>query len=172
MSAAGSITITADDGSNHTGTASVPVSAGSLAMVTVSGPSSIDAGGNATFTANCFDAESNSLGVQTATWSISSGAGGSWSGNIYTSANAGFWIITATYNGLSNSVELTVNPAELTHFTFNTVATQTAGTTFNITITALDAYGNTVTEYNGTPTLSVSIGTITPTITEVFSSGV
>ena len=76
LSAAGSITITANDGSGHTGTASVTVNAGALATVSVSGPASVTAGGTATFTATGFDAEGNSLGVETASWSITSGAGG------------------------------------------------------------------------------------------------
>jgi hypothetical protein len=55
----------------------------------------------------------------------------------------------------------------LNHFVFNTISTQTAGTAFRITITAKDAYGNTVTSYASSVGFSAStgIGTITPTST-------
>ena len=89
LTAAGSITVTANDGSGHTGTAPLTVNAGALASVIVSGPASVTAGGTATFTATGFDAQGNSLGVQTASWSITSGAAGSWSSNVYTSHTAG-----------------------------------------------------------------------------------
>ncbi len=51
--------------------------------------------------------------------------------------------------------------------------TKSAGTSFNITITALDADGNTVTSYTGTPTLTYSAGSINPTTTTGgFTDGV
>ncbi len=43
---------------------------------------------------------------------------------------------------------------------------------FSITITAKASNGNTLTSYTGRPTLSVSTGTISPTVTGAFSSGV
>src|SRR5208282_2717030 len=88
------------------GTASLTVNPGALATVSVSGPASVTAGGTATFTATGYDAEGNSLGVQTATWSISSGAGGSWSGNVYTSHTAGSWTVTGTVSGVHGTASL------------------------------------------------------------------
>ncbi len=41
-------------------------------------------------------------------WSITSGAGGSWTSGNYTSDNMGNWAVTATYNGLQNFSNLTV----------------------------------------------------------------
>jgi len=58
------------------------------------------------------------------------------------------------------------------HFEFNTIPNQTAGIPFNITITAKDQYGNTYTGFNGSVTLSVNKGTITPTTTINFVNGV
>ncbi len=72
--------------------------------------------------------------------------------------------------GTSNSFD--VNAGSLHHFTFNTIANQTAGVAFSITITAKDQYNNTVTSYTGSNTLSDSSGTISPTSTGAFSSGV
>ena len=61
--------------------------------------------------------------------------------------------------GSYTSNPVTVNSAQtislmyygpLDHFAFNTITTpQTAGTTFSITITAMDAYGNVVANYAG-----------------------
>ena len=66
-----------------------------------------------------------------------------------------------------------MTPASLKNFVFNTVASQTAGIAFSITITAKDAYGNTVTSYSSSPALSYSAGAITPTsATGGFSNGI
>ncbi len=66
----------------------------------------------------------------------------------------------------------TITHAALDHFIFDTIPARIEGTAFDITITALDTYGNTVTSYTGTNSLSDSTGTITPASTGAFSSGV
>ena len=59
------------------------------------------------------------------------------------------------------------------HFDFDTISSpQTVGSPFTITIKAKDQYGNTVTSYAGTNTLIDSTGTISPTSTATFRSGV
>lgn len=76
--------------------------------------------------------------------------------------------ITGTQTGI------TVNPAALDHFSFSNISTQTVGTAFNVTITAADAYGNTVTSYTGRPDnnmLSCSVGYIIPPNIGMFSAG-
>ena len=56
-------------------------------------------------------------------------------------------------------------------FTFAAISSpQTAGSSFNVTITATES-GVTFTGYTGTPTLSVSTGTISPTVTPAFVKG-
>ena len=60
----------------------------------------------------------------------------------------------------------------LDHFEFNTIPNQTSGTPFNITITAIDQYGDTYTNFNSAVTLSVNKGSITPTTTSNFINGV
>ncbi len=135
--------------------------------------SSVTAGLSETYSATASDAYGNSWDVTSSTtWSISSGAGGSWSSNVYTSATTGSWTITGTYASTAYTTGLTVNPAGLDHFIFSTVATQTAGAAFSITVTAKDAYGNTITSYSGTPSLTYSAGTINPTAMTAFVSGV
>ena len=65
----------------------------------------------------------------------------------------------------------TVVVGVLDHFNFATIGTQVLSQAFTITITAVDASGNTITSYIGTNTLSSSLGTITPTSTAAFASG-
>ena len=72
----------------------------------------------------------------------------------------------------SSAVSITVNTSPLAHFVFASLGVQTAGTSFSIKITAQNALGNTITNYVGTNTLNVSIGTISPTITGNFVNGV
>jgi hypothetical protein len=79
----------------------------------------------------------------------------------------------SNYNGATGDALSVVSDfAPLNHFVFSTVGTQVAGTSFNIIITAKDASNNTLTNYVGTNTLNISTGTISPTITGIFSSGV
>ncbi len=63
--------------------------------------------------------------------------------------------LTATQGSLTgSSASFTVNPAGAAAFTLSTPATQTAGTPFNDTITAVDGYGNTATSYSGSQTIT------------------
>ena len=82
---------------------------------------SITAKSSQTYSATAFDAFGNSWGI-TATYGIDAGAGGSWSGNIYTSANAGVWTVTGTYATKTATAQLTVNAATAVS---NTQASQT-----------------------------------------------
>ena len=71
---------------------------------------SITAGASQAYTAEAFDQYNNSLGYVTAdtSFSIESGAGGSWSDNVYTSEKAGTWTVTGTYVDESDTATLTV----------------------------------------------------------------
>jgi len=169
-------TLTLTDGTVSVTSSPITVNAGSLDHIVVSPASStVTAGGTETYTAEAFDAYGNSLGDVTSStsWSIQSGAGGSWAANVYTSEKAGTWTVTGTYSDKSDTATLTVDAASLDHFTFDSISSpQTAGSAFTITITAKDQYENTVTSYAGTNTLSDTTGTITPTSTGPFTSGV
>jgi hypothetical protein len=72
--------------------------------------------------------------------------------------------ITVTDGTLSNGsgVSVTVGPATASSFTVPTPSTQNAGTAFNETLTALDAYGNTATGYAGSKTIVFSGPAISP----------
>lgn len=63
-----------------------------------------------------------------------------------------------TTDGLTGvaSGNILVNPAAASTFTIPTPATQAAGTAFNVTVTAFDAYGNTATGYTGAKTITFS----------------
>ena len=181
----GSVTVTTagsnvmlgvNDGSGHTGTSNsftVSHASGASSVTITPVGSSVTAGASKTYSATATDTYGNTWDVTSSTtWSISSGAGGSWSSNVYTSEKAGLWTVTGTYASTIYTTDLTVNPASLDHFVFNTVATQTAASSFSITVTAKDAYGNTVTSYTGTPSLTYSAGSISPATMTAFVSGV
>ncbi len=80
----------------------------------------------------------------------------------------------------SNDVPITPIPSTptptpiptLDHFVFSPVSTQSVGVPFSITVTAVDASGNTLTSYTGTPTLTYSAGPITPNAMGAFVGGV
>jgi hypothetical protein len=65
-------------------------------------------------------------------------------------------LVTVTDGTLSNGtgLSLTVVPGSTSAFSLPTPATQTAGTSFNETITALDQFGNTTPSYTGGHTVS------------------
>jgi len=98
---------------------------------------------------------------------------GVWNGNIQiTKAHSNNKIMVTAQDKSGTSNEFTVYPNILDHFNFQTISSpQIAGALFSITITAKDAYSNTVTTFNGTATLSDNTGSIAPTSTTAFSSG-
>ncbi len=57
---------------------------------------------------------------------------------------------------LKGTASLVVVAAAAKSFTLATIAEQTAGTAFNVTVTAIDQYGNTATSYTATKTLAWS----------------
>ncbi len=178
LETAGSQSITATDkatGSTAGSETGITVNhAAAVANVVISpADSSVTAGVSKTFSATASDLYGNSWDVTSSTnWNISSSAGGSWTSNVYASATAGYWTVTGTYASAAYTTGLTVNPAALDHFVFNTVATQTAGSAFSITVRAEDTSGNTVTGYSGLPSLTVSSGSISPDTVSAFVGGV
>ena len=177
LETAGTQSITATDtvtSSIYGSQIGITVNAGTVASVAISpANSAVTAGSSVTYSAKASDAYGNTWDVtSSSTWGINSGAGGSWSSNVYTSSSAGTWTVTCIYSSWSYTTGLTVNPAGLDHFVFNTVGTQTAGTAFSITVTAKDAYGNTATGYTGKPSLTYSAGSISPGTMNAFISGV
>jgi hypothetical protein len=70
--------------------------------------------------------------------------------------------LMATAGSLKGSSAITVNPAAAAKLAVSSPSAVTAGTSFNVTVTAQDAYGNTVTGFNGIVTLSCTDGQSAP----------
>jgi hypothetical protein len=119
---------------------------------------------------------SNILNISTGTISpdnTGNFSNGVWTGSVtLTTAGSGLTLFT-TGSGMSGTSNIfTVDSAALDHFTFSTISSQTAGSTFSITVTVEDMYGNNVTDYTGTPSLTYSAGSISPSTMNAFVNGV
>src|SRR5204863_3353336 len=92
-----------------------------------------------------------------------------------TVTQSGSRTITVTRTGGSetgSSGAFTVNAGTVDHFLVANPGTQTAGTAFSLTITAKDVNNNTVTSFAGSVSIAVDSGTVTPTVSGSFVSGV
>ena len=131
----------------------------------------VDTQGSTVTVYNATNALNVSTGAISPT-SVSSFKKGVWTGQVtLTKAASGVTISTSGSNKSGTSNTFKVNAGALDHFVFSNISTQTAGTSFSITITAEDAYNNTVTSYTRSNTLSDSTGTISPKRTSAFSAG-
>ncbi len=101
-------------------------------------------------------------------WSIDGDAGGYWDRDVYISEFAGNWTVTGTYEEIEDEGTLNVKSGPPRQFKFDTIDDQTAGESFNITITAFDEYGNLPEDYTGEATLEDDTGTIEPNRTGTF----
>jgi hypothetical protein len=118
----------------------------------------------------------NNLNVSIGTISpTSTGAflNGVWTGSVaVTKAGPGIWLIASGSGMSGTSSSFIVNSGVLDHFTFSAISDQAVGSVFTITVTAQDAFNNTVTDYVGTPSLNVSAGSINPQTMGAFVNGV
>ena len=150
---------------------------------TISSPQT--AGKTFSITITAKDANSNTVTSYTGTNTLTASSGtinptrtsafvaGVWQSSVSLSASgSGITISTSGSSKSGTSKAFTVNPGALDHFDFSNIGTQTVGDVFNITITAKDSNGNSVTSYTGTNTLTASSGTINPANTEKFTAGV
>jgi hypothetical protein len=165
---AGNQTVTATDTvtSSISGTsAAVAVNAAAATQLAVSGPSSATAGTAFTLTVRAVDAFGNTATAYGGTvhFSSSDGAAALPADSTLTSGSstfaallrtAGKQTITATdtitgsITGTSNPIA--VSPAALRHFGISVPSAATAGSAFSVTVTAQDAFNNTVTGYTDT----------------------
>ncbi|MBN2098422.1 MAG: hypothetical protein JW753_02370, partial [Dehalococcoidia bacterium] len=134
-----------------TDNASLTVLAGPLHHIFISPDSSVISAGNSqTYTAQSFDEFDNPIGTvpevtASTSFSIDTGAGGSWAANVYTSQTAGTWIVTGTYSGFTDTAILTVNAGAIDHYVVTSDSyTQEVSIPFTVTLTAYDAVGNLV----------------------------
>ncbi len=98
---------------------------------------------------------------------------GEWTGNVMITKSWASNRISITYGSKSGtSNEFNVNAHDLDHFQFEPISSpHIAGQYFNVTITAVDIFGNRVTNFTNTATLSDVTGTIFPASTGNFTSG-
>jgi len=144
--ASGPRTITASFGGvfNYlaaTGTGTLTVSAAAPTSITLTlTPSSLVSGAATT----CTVMGDNGVDYTNAcTYSVQYGAGGLWAANVYTSAKAGTWNVTAVYNALAASAPLTVTAGAATGVTISpTSSAINVGGSQTYVVTATDAAGN------------------------------
>jgi hypothetical protein len=165
--AGGPYTVTASttQGSQPSASFSLTNTPGDATHLTISAPSSATAGSAFSFTVTALDqfnntatgyggtvhfTSSDTSAVLPANSTLSNGVG-TFSATLKTS---GSQTLTTTdtnagsVTGTSNSIA--VSAAAATHFAVSGPASVTAGNAFNLTVTALDAYGNVATGYRGT----------------------
>ncbi len=141
----GSQTITVTDGAVSATTSSISVNHASATQIQIAPKTAtVNTRSNQAYTATAKDYYGNSWDVSTiSSWSITTGAGGSWSANVYTSSQTGTWTVTGTYLGFTDSASLTVNHGLTTSIVISPkTATLTAGASKSFTVNAFDSYGN------------------------------
>ena len=105
----------------------------------------VAAGSSVNYSAIAYDVFGNTLDVSSGVnWAVNNGAGGSWLGNVYSSANVGVWTVTGSSGAYTGSALLNVTRAlgisvSVSPLTANVVA----GSNQTLTATASDIYGNT-----------------------------
>ena len=89
----------------------ITVNHGTISSLTITPASAtVFTGATQSYTSTASDAYGNTWDATNSTsWQISPGAGGSWTQNVYTSANTGTWTVTGTSNGVSGVSQLTVS---------------------------------------------------------------
>jgi hypothetical protein len=91
---------------------------------------------------------------------------------LVSSDTAGSASIVATTDTVSETTVVKFTPAVLDHFVFTPIGNQTIRSPFNITLTAYDTYQNVVTSFTDTVALTDTTGTLSPTMTGNFVSGI
>jgi hypothetical protein len=177
-------TISVNDGAGHTGLSNAfNVSSGVLhhfALAMINSPQTAGTAFSLTLTAQ--DANNNivsgfagTVNLSTTAGTISPATSGAFASGVrmenvaVTQAGTGKTITAddgSSHTGTSNG--FTVNSDALHHIAIGNIGTQTAGTAFNVMLTAQDANNNTVTSFTGTVGLTTNAGTISPTTAVVY----
>jgi streptogramin lyase len=156
-----------------TGSANFVVVAGAADHLTLSGPPSVTAGQPFSITVSVRDAFNNAVPGYTGTVHFTSTDAGARmpADYMFTAADAGTHtfdsviLVTAgnrtlqagdSLRGLNGSIGIVVTPAAANHFVLNASYQVPTGTAFDLTVTALDPFGNTDVNYVGTVHLGSS----------------
>ncbi len=142
------------------------------------GAVSLSVNGTAQVAAQGYDLYNNAISGLTYNWTATIGtlpptgtpvtySAGSTSGNGSITVS-----VTQLGNTKTANISVSVTSLSVDHFTFAVIGNKIAGTPFNVTILAKDAFGNTVSSYAGNGGLSYSAGTISPTNTTDFNNGI
>jgi hypothetical protein len=179
---AGTQTVDVNDtvATSATGSASVDVSAASIDHFDVSAPGTSTAGAAFSVTLTAKDAFDNTITGYTGTVHFVSSDGSATLPSDYTFVGGdngshtftnGVTLVTAgtqtvdvndtVATSATGSASVDVSAAGLDHFDVSAPATATAGNPFSVTVTAQDAFDNTITGYTGTVHFASSDGSAT-----------
>ena len=158
-SVVGAYTVTGTDASK-TGTASLTVTVGALANITLSpSSSSITAGATQTYTSTAFDAFGNTIGSATGATVFSVPSGSCAAAVCTPSTTISTYTVTGNDAGHTATASLTVTAAALANITIAPASSSiTAGTSQAYTATAFDSFGNTIGSATGATVFSVPSG--------------
>jgi hypothetical protein len=124
-----------------------------------SSATNIEAGANATYAVEAYDANGTDLGSVTASTTFAIAPEGSCTAATCTTTLSGAHTVTATYSGKTASANLTVTPAAAARLTVSpSSATIVAGGSETYTAIAIDQYGNTVGDVTASTTFSFNSG--------------
>jgi hypothetical protein len=119
----------------------------------------VAAGAGQLYTAEAFDAHGDSLGDVTSATTFAIDGGGSCTAASCTSTALGDHTVTGSDGAATGTAMLHVSAGAATHLVVAGLASPwTAGDAGSVTVTAKDAYGNTVTDYAGTVHFASSDG--------------
>jgi FKBP-type peptidyl-prolyl cis-trans isomerase 2 len=189
LDTAGNQTVTATDSasSSVTGSATVAVNPGAAIVLRLAAPAASSAGSAFTVTVTVVDAFGNVTPSYSGTVHFTSTDAGSTlpadytfvaaDGGSHTFTNgvtlvtAGSQSIKVAASGMTGATStLAVSPAPASHLAVAAPGASTAGSTFTVTVTALDPYGNTATGYLGNVHFTSSDGQVTLPADYTFTS--
>lgn len=150
----------------------VTVTHGTAAQLSISPPTTtVVAGSWVTYTAVATDAFGNSWDATVET-AFAAGGGNSFVGSVLSATVAGTWPVTGTLGNAWDTAVITVTPGPAHHLAFSPIGSQVAGTGFTVVITAEDSFGNRVSGFAGTISLTDTTGTLSPTSWGSWTDGV
>jgi hypothetical protein len=157
------VTLTNDDGLTDTKSFSVTVTASTATHFAAFAPSNSNAGASFSCTVTAFDAYGNVATGYTGTVHFTNTDGqatvilnstlvsgvGMFTATMKTAGNQTLTATDTVTVSITGNTTVSVNAARAAHYAISAPASDVSGTSFNVTVTAIDAYGNVVTGYSG-----------------------